>query len=94
MEEKLPDVLGAPASSPSPFMSTEMDAARYYSFLGEAIAMDTGEGEDKASPEARAAMQEVMGALAQVLKRIRVDINFTERGIEMPSTAELADSAD
>ncbi len=49
------------------------------------------EDEAAASPEAKEAMREVMNALSQVLKRIRVDINFTQRGIEMPSSAELAD---
>ena len=91
MEDRLPDALGAAPSSPSPFMSTEMDASRYYSFLGEAMAMEHDDGDDAASPEAKEAMRDVMNALAEVLDRIRVDIYFTERGIEMPSTAKFKD---
>lgn len=91
MEESLPDVLEGSPSDPSPFISTEMDAGRYYSFMADVMAMQAVEGEDAASPETREAMQDVMSSFGQVLDRVRIDIHFTERGIEMPSVAELKD---
>ena len=91
MEENLPDVLEGSPSNPSPFISTEMDAGRYYSFMADVMAMEGAEGEDAASPETREAMQDVMNSIGQVLDRVRIDIHFTERGIEMPSVAELKD---
>ncbi|MBT8079032.1 MAG: hypothetical protein KJO31_10700 [Gammaproteobacteria bacterium] len=89
MEANLPGALEGSPSDPSPFFSTEMDASRYYSFMAEVMAMEAPEGEDAPSPETKAALQDVMNGLAQVLERIRVDVHFTERGIEMPSVATL-----
>ncbi len=89
METELTDMLAASPMSPSPFMTMDMDAARYYSFMGEAMTLAGSDAPQ--SPEVNEAMAEVMSTFANLLTRVRVDVNFTERGIEMPSTVELAD---
>ena len=90
-EDKLDGLLSADASAPSPFMSFSMDAARYYGFLGEAMAMPKPDDENAPSPEMSAAMQDVMMAIAEVYDRMTVDIRFTDRGVEMFSTVTLQD---
>lgn len=90
-ENELGGLLGADASDPSPFMSFSMDAARYYGFLGEAMAVSRDDQENAPSPEMRAAMQEVMEAVADVYDRMSADIRFTERGVEVVSSVTLHD---
>lgn len=90
-ESELDGMLGADASDPSPFMSFSMDAARYYGFLGDAMAAGGGDQENAPSPEMQAAMQEVMVAIADVYDRMSVDVRFTERGVELISSVTLQD---
>lgn len=90
-ESELDGLLGAAASDPSPFMSFSMDAARYYGFLGEAMAADGDDKENAPTAEMQAAMQEVMAAVANVYDRMSVDVRFTERGVELISSVTLQD---
>ncbi len=90
-ESELDDLLSADASDPSPFMSFSMDAARYYGFLGDAMAAGGDDQENAPSPEMQAAMQEVMAAIADVYDRMSVDVRFTERGVELISSVTLQD---
>lgn len=87
-ETHLPGMLTAPLASPPPFMSIDMDAASYYGFVGDAAALG---GNDENRPEVNAAVREVMTSLQALIRRITVDVQFTERGIEAPSTMTLAD---
>jgi len=90
-EAELDDVLGADVADSSPFMSFSMDAARYYGFLGEAMTAGGSDDEKRPSPEMQAAMKEVMETVAEVYDRMSVDINFTERGVELDSSVTLQD---
>ncbi|MDH3374969.1 MAG: hypothetical protein OEM85_16515 [Gammaproteobacteria bacterium] len=90
-ESELDGLLRAAASDPSPFMSFSMDAARYYGFLGEAMAADGDDKENAPTAEMQAAMQEVMAAVASVYDRMSVDVRFTERGVELISSVTLQD---
>lgn len=81
-------LLKNPAGAPPPFMSTHMDAGRYYGFIAEAMRM----GEDAADkPEVSEAMSRLMQRLAELFDRIAVDIRFTDRGIVVPSVVTLAE---
>lgn len=84
-------MLDADAPESTPFMSFSMDAARYYGFLGDAMAVSGGDKEKGPSAEMQAAMQEVMRAVADVYDRMSADVLFTERGVEIVSTVTLQD---
>ncbi|MFQ6007265.1 MAG: hypothetical protein ACE5OQ_17390 [Woeseia sp.] len=88
-EARLGDMLTADFNQPPPFFSMEMDAARYYEFVGQAVTDD--DAEDKVSPELKAAIDDMMGVVGDMFSRMTVDIAFTERGIEFPSTIVLAE---
>ena len=88
-ESQVQEMLGAEASSPPPFMSFSVDAARYYSFMGEAIATgDTG-ADDAPTPEMQVALTEMMQSIAEMYDRMAIDVLFTENGIEMHATETL-----
>ncbi|MFQ5549319.1 MAG: hypothetical protein ACE5FV_13570 [Woeseia sp.] len=89
-EARLGDMLAAGVSEPPPFFSMEMDAARYYDFIGQAVTVEDDE-DDKVPPELRAAIGNMMTVVGDMFSRMTVDIAFTERGIEFPSTIVLAD---
>ncbi|MEX2123067.1 MAG: hypothetical protein WD795_04175 [Woeseia sp.] len=86
-ESGLEAMLGAAPREPSPFFSIDMDAARYYGFLGDAMTLTDA---DKQSPEVVKAQAEVMQTFEKMFSKISFDVLFTERGIEMPSTLEFA----
>jgi len=89
-ESEVQDLLVAEGSTPPPFMSFSIDAARYYSFMGEAIA--AGElGEDAPTPEMKAALNDLMQSVADFYDRMSGDILFTENGVEMHMTETLKD---
>ena len=89
-ESEVQGMLVAEGSTPPPFMSFSIDAARYYSFMGDAIA--AGEvGEDAPTPEMKAALNDMMKSVADLYDRMSGDILFTENGIEMHMTETLKD---
>jgi hypothetical protein len=85
------DMLGADAADPSPLISFSVDAARYYGFLGEAVAAGDMADDDAASPEMQAAMTEVMLAVADIYDRMSADVLLTSRGVELRSSVTLKD---
>jgi hypothetical protein len=89
-ESEVQGMLDAEGATPAPFMSFSIDAARYYSFMGEAIA--AGEvGEDAPTPEMKDALQNLMQSVADLYDRMSGDVLFTENGIEMHMTETLKD---
>jgi hypothetical protein len=90
-ETELAGMLSAEAPDDGTFFSFSMDAARYYRFIGEAIAAAEPDDEDPMSPEFQAAMQEMMLAVADFYERMSVDIRFTEKGIVVDSSVTLRD---
>lgn len=87
-EAGLEGMLSADSAVPAPFMSMNMDAARYYGFVGDATMLSEGEAQ---SPEITKATGEIMQSLEEMFSRMSVDVHFTERGVEIPSTVELAE---
>ena len=89
-ESEVLDMLDAEVSTPPPFLSFSIDAARYYSFMGEAIA--AGEvGDDAPTPEMKSALNELMQSVADLYDRMSGDVLFTENGVEMHMTETLKD---
>jgi hypothetical protein len=87
-EAELETMLAAAPTEPTPFMSLDMDAGRYYGFIGDAMTLTD---DTEQPPELVKAQGEVMQAFAKIFSRIYFDVLFTERGVEMPSTVHLAD---
>lgn len=91
-EQDLGDMLGAKPTGAAPFMSFSMDAARYYGFLGDAIAAsEPKEGEEAPSPEMQAALKDIMNAVAGLYERMSVDVLLTSNGVEFKAVEHLAD---
>ena len=83
-ESDLAGMLDADAPDPAPFISFSMDAGRYYSFLGEAIATSKQkEGEKGPSPAMQAALKDIMNAVAGLYERMTIDIMLTSNGVEI-----------
>jgi len=87
-EDRLKDMLAAGVNVPSPFMTFEMDAARYYSFIGDAMLADGGANMDS-MPELMEAAQAMMDMAQETLSRLAITVDFTEHGIELNSTVHL-----
>jgi hypothetical protein len=68
-----------------------MDAERYYSFMGEAIAAAEHDEDANTSPEFQDAMQEVMLAIADMYDRMTLDMRFTADGVVIDSTITLSE---
>jgi predicted small lipoprotein YifL len=85
-EAVLPEMLAAESVSPPLFMSMDVDAASYYTMLGEAMKQ-----KDQLNDEMRAAIAEVGLAAAGFYDRISVDVGFTAKGIEISGDVTLAD---
>lgn len=91
-EAQLPDMLAAPPAEPPPFMSVDMDAGAYYGFIADVtMQAEAGDDGEERSPELQAAFSRTMKSLEAAIDRILFDVHFSERGIEFPSTVELAD---
>jgi len=99
VEARLDGMMTAAINEPHPFMSMEMDSARYYDFIGQTMLIeDDEEGEegeegekDPTSAEIKAAMREIMVVVGDMFSRMTFQVYFTEHGVEFPSTIELAE---
>lgn len=89
-ETRLGDMLSAAINEPHPFMSMEMDASRYYEFIAKTMDIKDDE-EDETPPELKAAIGEIMAVVGDMFSRMNFQIEFTGRGVEFPSTIELAE---
>ncbi len=91
-EAALEKMLAVKAKEPGPFMSFSMDAARYYAFIGDAVAMaEQGEDGKAPPPEIQAAVNDIMDVIAGLYDRMTVEVDLTERGIELSSSVTLKD---
>jgi hypothetical protein len=88
-EARLAGMLAAAINQPHPFMSMEMDAGRYYSFIADTMVLEDDENPTPA--ELKAAMARMMTTVGDMFSRMTFRVEFTERGIEFPSTIVLAD---
>jgi len=84
-------MLAAAATDPGPLLSFSVDAARYYSFLSEAIAVGNQDDDNAPSPEMQTALKEVMLAVADIYDRMSADVLLTPKGVEFRSTVTLKD---
>jgi hypothetical protein len=90
-ETRLSGMLAAATGTPHPFLSMEMDAARYYEFVAQAMVLEEEDEDDPTPPELKAAIAELMTVIGDMFSRVTFRIEFTERGIEFPSTVVLSD---
>lgn len=90
-ESEVAGMLTAESVSPPPFMSFSMDAARYYGFMGDAIAAGGADDDEAATPEMKAAMTEMMQSVADLYERMSGDVVFTEHGIELRMVEVMKD---
>lgn len=92
-ESGLGEMLNAAVAQPVPFMSMDVDAGRYYGFLGEAISSGIAQADDTqgADAETLQATSDMMKSFADLFDRLSVTIRFTDRGIELPSSVSLAE---
>lgn len=88
-EDRLESMLAADFAEPAPLMSTNLDSGRYYSFVADAMRATPPE-DDKASPKVVAAMADMTEAMEGWFGRMAVDVNLTARGLEVPTTLEIA----
>ncbi len=87
-EQQVGGMLSAKAGEPPPLFSMHMDAARYYSFIGDAV---TAQQDEPASAEQGRAVKNLMQSLSELIDRVSISVMFTERGIEIPAVTTLAD---
>ncbi len=86
------EMLVADSSSPTPFMSMNIDTARYYELIGDAMQSDLSDDEGKDMPVAiRNAMREVMLLTGGMYERMNIDVQFTKRGVEMNGLVTMSD---
>lgn len=89
-DKGLGDLIAAPAGEPPPFMSMHMDAARYYTFMGDAMKAGAADARE-APPEINEAVYELMTGIGKLTNRLSFSVTFTERGIEFPTDMTLAE---
>ena len=89
-EARLADMLSADISSPHPFASMEMDAKRYYNLMAETMVLEEDD-EDPTPPELKESIANLMTVVGDMFSRMTFQVNFTERGVEIPSTVVLSD---
>ena len=87
-ETTLPKLLTAAGGTPPPFVSVGVDAAQYYKLLGDAMQASD---EEEMPEEMRAALSDVFEAAADFYDRVRADVRFTDRGIEVDTDLTLSD---
>jgi len=86
-EVVLPGLLNADSIAPPLFMSVDVDAASYYTMLGEAMKKN----DEDLNEEMQAAIAELLLVAADFYDRFSVDVGFTARGIEVLGEVTLAD---
>lgn len=90
--EALESLLASQAAEPSPTMSLHLDGQRYYQFMNEAVRVGSaGEDGEELPEDVQEALSTVMTGVGDLIERISVDMTFTARGVELPTTVTLAD---
>lgn len=85
MEAGLAAMLAADAPQPSPFLTADMDATRYYGLVGQQLQDADGQ------LPVQEAVADITKAMQEAISRISFDVYFTADGIEVGSTVSLAD---
>ncbi len=90
-EARVKTVLTAAAPVPAPMFSMTMDAGRYYALIADGM-MQPGDGDgEQLSPAAREALRDAMRSLGEMYDRMKFDIRFNARGMEVDTRVTLKD---
>ena len=91
-ESNSAEMLVADSASPAPFMSMNMDTARYYAMIGEAMNSDLSDEDGEEVPAAvRKAMSDVVMLSGSMYERMNLDVQLTKRGVEINGLMKLSD---
>ena len=92
-ESNSAELLLADSADPAPFMSVSMDSARYYSMVGEAMsnAPPVDDEAEQMPEEIRSAMRDIMVLSGNMYDRMSIDMQFTDRGIEIGTLMKLSE---
>ncbi len=86
------DMLVADSAEPAPFLSMNMDSARYYSIIGDVMSREpSGDAENEMPEAVRDALRDVMALSGSLYERMSVEIQFTKRGVEINGLMKLSD---
>lgn len=89
--DRIVELLDKGFDDPKPFMSMFMDTSEYYSFVADSMLYaQSDDPEQQTPPEVKKAMSDLMRAMEGWFGETSVKVNFTERGVEIPSTVEFA----
>jgi hypothetical protein len=88
--ERIVELLSKDYAEPSPFVSMFMDAGQYYSFIADSMML-APQNDTDTSPEVTAAMSELMLVMGDWFAETSISVNFTERGMEMPSVVKFTE---
>jgi hypothetical protein len=85
-------LLNADVSESRPFMSFNMDAKKYYEFVGQAVMQREDDEDGEPMPEAmRTAYRDVIVSSGELYERMAVNVYLTQRGVEVSSRLTLSD---
>ena len=91
-EKESAEMLDGAVVDSTPLMSMSMDSARYYSMIGDAMAMEQTDEEGEPMPAAvREALRDVMVLSGSIYERMSFDVHLTERGVEIGGLMQLGD---
>ena len=91
-ENNSTSMLVAESADPVPILSINMNSARYYAMVGEAMAQESTDEDAKKMPVAvREAIRDVMMLSGSMYDRMSVDVRFTARGVEISGRMMLSD---
>ena len=91
-ENNSASMLVAESADPVPILSINMNSARYYAMVGEAMAQESTDEDAKKMPVAvREAIRDAMMLSGSMYDRMSVDVRFTSRGVEIVGRMMLSD---
>ena len=91
MEQKLGEMLDAPAAGDGTFFSASFDMSRYYAFIGEAIRLSPDDDGEAMPEEMQDSVIDLMTATSGFYDRTVLDMRLTARGLEFVTTTKLKD---
>lgn len=89
MEQKLGEMLQAPAADNGTFLSASFDMSRYYAFISEAIKLSPDDDGEAMPEEMQDAVVDLMTATSGFYDRTVLDMRLTVRGLEFVTTTKL-----
>lgn len=91
-EQQSAAMLTASSNEPAPFISMNMDAARYYALMADSVEnAPAEEGEAEMPPALREAISKIVRLSGSIYERMAVDVRFTKRGVEVDGQMQLSD---